>query len=143
MAFSLWTWACHRLKPATGQQITFKKNISSVSCTLEPVMQWGDTGQQIPFFDSCQFTVTWLSIRMSTLRLNTDCICLGHLNVHVASKKMPGHYKKTANQSACTIVAAIGVVTKISSCPVNITSRWGIKQLRISSGSIFILFSNE
>ena len=56
---------------------------------------------------------------------------------------MPGHYKKTANQSACTIVAAIGVVTKISSCPVNITSRWGIKQLRISSGSIFILFSNE
>ena len=31
-------------------------------------------------FDSCQFTITWMSIRMSTImKLNTDCICLGHL----------------------------------------------------------------
>ena len=32
------------------------------------------------------------------------------------------------------------VVTKISSCRVNITSRWGIKQLGISFGSIFVYF---
>ena len=37
----------------------------------------------------------------------------------------------------------IRVVTKISSCQVNTTSRLGIKQLRISFGSIFLLFSNE
>ena len=35
------------------------------------------------------------------------------------------------------------VVTKISSCRVHTTSRRGIKQLGISSGSIFLLFSNE
>ena len=35
------------------------------------------------------------------------------------------------------------VVTKILSCWVNITSRCGIKQLGVSSGSIFLLFANE
>ena len=36
-----------------------------------------------------------------------------------------------------------GDVTRISSYEVNITSRWGIKQLGISFGSTFPLFSNE
>ena len=35
------------------------------------------------------------------------------------------------------------VVTKISSCRVNTTSTWGIKQLGISFGSIFRLFSYD
>ena len=35
------------------------------------------------------------------------------------------------------------VVTKISSCWVNMTSRRGIKWLGISFGSIFLLFSNK
>ena len=35
------------------------------------------------------------------------------------------------------------VVTKISNCWVNTTSRWEIKQLGISFGSIFLLFSYE
>ena len=35
------------------------------------------------------------------------------------------------------------VVTKISSCRVNTTSRRGIKGLGISFGSIFLLFSNK
>ena len=48
-AFSLWTWACNQLKPTTGQQITLKKHATSVSCTVEPTIQPGDTGQQIPF----------------------------------------------------------------------------------------------
>ena len=34
-------------------------------------------------------------------------------------------------------------VTKISSCRVNTTSRRAIKQLGISFGSLFLLFSNE
>ena len=56
----------------------FKKHVTSTSCTLEPALQSGATGQRIPF-DSFQLTVTWMSIRMSTIKLNTDCICLGHL----------------------------------------------------------------
>ena len=35
------------------------------------------------------------------------------------------------------------VVTEISSCQVNTTSRQGMKQLGISFGSIFLLFSSE
>ena len=35
------------------------------------------------------------------------------------------------------------VVTKISSCWVNTTSRRGIRRLRISFSSIFLLFSNK
>ena len=35
------------------------------------------------------------------------------------------------------------VVTKISSCRINTTSRQGIKQQGISFGSIFLLFSNK
>ena len=35
------------------------------------------------------------------------------------------------------------VVTKISSCWVNTTSRQGIKRLGISFGSIFLVFSNK
>ena len=30
-------------------------------------------------FDSCQSTITWMSIRVSTIKLKTDCICLGQV----------------------------------------------------------------
>ena len=42
-----------------------------------------------------------------------------------------------------TILLYHRVVTKISSCRVNTTGRRGIKQLGISFGSIFLLFSNK
>ena len=32
-------------------------------------------------FDSCQLTITW----MSTIKLNTDCICLEHLTCNALS----------------------------------------------------------
>ena len=44
------------------------------------------------FFDKCQLTMTWMSIRISTSKLNTQLV-------------MPGHYKKTANQSVRSIIA--------------------------------------
>ena len=31
-----------------------------MSCTLEPVIWSGDTGQQIPCFDRCQLIITWM-----------------------------------------------------------------------------------
>ena len=62
-----------------------------MSYTLEPAMQSGDTGQQMSFFDSFQLTITYLLIRMSTSKLNTDCICLGHLasQCPVITRKQP------------------------------------------------------
>ena len=30
-------------------------------------------------FDSCQITTTWMSMRMLLIKLDTDCVCPGHL----------------------------------------------------------------
>ena len=59
-----------------------------MSCTLEPVIQSCDMGQQIPFLTAVNLlTITWVSIRMSTLKLNTDCICIGYLASKVIKRK--------------------------------------------------------
>ena len=79
MAFSLWTRACDQLNPITGQQ---KNHLN----------------------DSCQLTMTWMSIRTSTINLNTDYICLGHLASNAWSLR-ENNVGSTANQSSRTIVA--------------------------------------
>ena len=70
-----WTLAFDHKQPITGQRITYTKNIMSMSCILKPTIQSCDTGWRIPFSDSCQFTITW----MSTIKLNADGLCLGYL----------------------------------------------------------------
>ena len=55
-------------------------------------------------FDSCQLTITGMSIRMTTIKLNTDCICLGHLASNARSlQENLAHL--AANHSECAIVA--------------------------------------
>ena len=52
-----------------------------MSCIPEPMMQSCDTGQRIPFFDSCQLITTW----MSNTKIYTDSIKVCHLasaNMH-------------------------------------------------------------
>ena len=53
-----------------------------MSCIPEPTMQSCDTGQRIPFFDSCQLITTW----MSNAKIYTDSIKVCHL----ASANMKG-----------------------------------------------------
>ena len=53
-----------------------------MSCIPEPTMQSCDTGQRIPFFDSCQLITTW----MSNTKIYTDSIKVCHL----ASTNMKG-----------------------------------------------------
>ena len=45
----------------------------------------------------CQSTITWMSIRMSTIKLNTDCICLGHL----ASNDVQSLQENSQSERAC------------------------------------------
>ena len=45
--------------------------------------------------------------------------------------------------ASCIYGMSFRVVTKISSCRINTTSRRGIKRLGISFDSIFLLFSNK
>ena len=53
-----------------------------MSCMPGPAMQSCDTGQRIPFFDSCQLITTW----MSNTKFYTDSIKV----CHFASANMKG-----------------------------------------------------
>ena len=44
-----------------GQRSTLEKHVISMSCKLEPAIWSHNTGQQIPYFDRCQFIITWMS----------------------------------------------------------------------------------
>ena len=51
-----------------------------MSRTLQPAIQSCDTGQRIHFLTAVdQLTKAWISLRMSTIKLNKDYICLGHI----------------------------------------------------------------
>ena len=49
-----------------------------MSCKLEPTVWSHDTGQQMPCFDRCQLTITWMSIS-KMYAVNQGYINLGHL----------------------------------------------------------------
>ena len=55
----------------------------------------------LTLFDSCQLTIT----RMSTIKFNTDCICLGHLASIAQSYLQDNNVHLAANQSVRAIVA--------------------------------------
>ena len=69
----------------------------------------------------------------STLKLNNFIQA-------ISTKLKPFFLKFIQNRP---LLLSHSVVTKISSCWVHTTSRRGIKQLGISCGSIFLLFSNK
>ena len=60
---------------------------------------------------------------------------------YINANEIPGELSCENMISSHVKIACYRVVTKISSCRVNATSGWGIKQLGISFGSIFLLFS--
>ena len=76
---------------------------------------------------------------------------MSFLQVSVFSGRQLGDYFLNQVASTKSLVAMVPkvvtawrvVVTEISSCQVNTTSRQGMKQLGISFGSIFLLFSSE
>ena len=72
------------LKPTTGQWITLKKTRHNELCTwAHDTVRW-HWSADTPFY-SCQLIITWMAIRMSTIKVNTDCICLGHLATNAQS----------------------------------------------------------
>ena len=59
------------------------------------------------------------------------------------SRQSDFNFLASVVNSQLEFLTSCGVVTKISSCQVNTTSRRRIKQLGISFGSIFLLFCDE
>ena len=77
--FIVWPFHCDHLKATIGQQITLKRHVTPqrVVHLSHDTDRWHWSVETL--FDSCQLTITLMSIRMSSIILNTDCICLGHL----------------------------------------------------------------
>ena len=87
MACSLWTWVCNQLKPTT----TIKKtgHLNELYSWAHNIVWWHWSVDAL--FGSCQLTITYMSIRISTIKVNTDCICLGHFATKclVSTRKQP------------------------------------------------------
>ena len=63
------------LSPRSIKTDTVTEHFTSISCTVEP--RWAHVTLVSGYlFDSCQLTITWMSI----IKLNTDWICLEHLS---------------------------------------------------------------
>ena len=97
--WQLWTWTCNQLKPITG--------LNELNTWAHDTVMWHWSADTL--FDSCQLTITWMSIRMSTIKLITDCICLGHLACNARSLQ-EDLARLATNQSVRTIVALIIIV---------------------------------
>jgi len=63
-------------KPALSQQSTSKKQVTSMSCKLEPAIWSRDTGQQISCFDRCQLIITRMSNISKKYTVNQGCMSL-------------------------------------------------------------------
>ena len=74
------------IKPTTAQSITFKHMSPQWVVHLSWRYSQVTLVSGYPF-DSCQLFIRWMSISMSTIKLNTDCICFGHLASNVWKQK--------------------------------------------------------
>ena len=61
------TLAFCQLKATNWSAESFKKALNLSELAPEPVIRSCDSGQRIPFFDSCQLTIIWMSV----IKLNT------------------------------------------------------------------------
>ena len=94
------------VKPTTGQQITFKKHVTSMSCQMSLQYSHVALVSRYPFWQP-SVDHNMMSMRMSTIKLTQIVYALDMWLVMSGHYKkiMPGHYKKTANQSMHIIVA--------------------------------------
>ena len=68
------SWVCDQLKTSNLSADNFKKTRTLGGSTPEPAIWSCDTGQQIPCFDSCQLTTTWMcNIRFQAPTLAKKC----------------------------------------------------------------------
>ena len=72
-----------------------------MSCTLEPAIWSGDTGQQIPSFDRCQLIITWMS---NIKEVN------GKPRLHVSVNLLLGVWPPSLRDSIAVVVAVVVLV---------------------------------
>ena len=93
---AIWASWCQHILAQTSFQLASKPFWSARNTFM---WHWSaDT-----LFDSCQLTITWMAIRMFTIKLNTDCICLGYL-VSNAQSLQENNACLASNQNTHTIL---------------------------------------
>ena len=85
----LWQWQIMDLRLQSIKTNDWSADIFKKNMSLQWVVQAYDTviwhRSVDTLLNSCHLTITWVSLRMSTVKLNTDCICLGHLASNAGS----------------------------------------------------------
>ena len=81
----------------------------------------------------------WIGHWAGASNTNTNCV----FYFWILPVALTDEVTRTLKKWARSVIGKHRVVTKISSCRVNTTSRRGIKRLGISFGSIFLVFSNK
>ena len=85
----LWQWQIMDLRLQSIKTNDWSADIFKKNMSPQWVVQAYDTVMWHRSVDtlsnSCHLTITWMSLRMSTVKLNTDCICLGHLASNAGS----------------------------------------------------------
>ena len=81
----------------------------------------------------------WIGHWAGASNTNTNCV----FYFWILPVALTDEVTRTLKKWAHSVIGKHRVVTKISSCRVNTTSRRGIKWLGISFGSIFLVFSNK
>ena len=120
------------------QRANVKFSALSIRASMEtsPQFEWATMSKY-------SFTLLY-SATYKTKRLKTNWQIFSLFNSPNSSKDMIRQTRpRKDGTSGFSLKRKYRVVTKISSCQVNTTSTRGIKQLGISSGSIFLLFSNK
>ena len=91
-------------KTSTWSAVNFKKQLTSMSCQLEPAIWSRDTGQRIPCFDRCQLIITWMSNTKevhSKPRLYVSLsTCYLEYGRHVARLRRRRAYAPTSNTAS-------------------------------------------
>ena len=86
-----------------------------------------------------ELVAKWIGLWAGASNTNTNCV----FYFWILPVALTDEVMQTLKKWARSVIGKHRVVTKISSCQVNTTSRQGIKWLGISFGSIFLLFSNK
>ena len=117
---------------------------TSLYCHIHSQACWKNTNPQTYMYNHGSRSKKKVLLIFSQESLHLACPCEPTIGIRLA---------RNSKENICTwkllwllfdhSMSNCRVVTKISSCRANTTSRWGIKWLGISFGSIFLLFSNK
>ena len=132
MAFSLWTRVCDQFIKANWSADNFKKTHHlNELYNIEPTFTFRWHWSVDTLYDSCQLTITWAFIRVSTIKLNTDCICLGHLACNARSLQQDNTKSLQENSQSERVYCSHIIIFLLMPCAnteISLAPKGGVRQ---------------